>query len=449
MSFALTPKQEEANRLLGSPAQHIMLFGGSRSGKTFLLVRACIIRALKAPGSRHAILRYRLGHIKSSIVLDTFPKVMRECFPGMAYELNKSDLYAKAENGSEVWFGGLDDKERVEKILGNEFATIYLNECSQIPWGSRNMAVTRLAQLVMQKIDGRDDKPLPLKMYYDENPPDKGHWTYRLFILKIDPESKAQLPDPENYASMRLNPRDNEQNLGGDYIKTLQGLSGRMQKRFLDGEFREAAPNALFTEELFDKWRVIDQQLPDMLRLIVAIDPSGSDDSDNLENDEIGIVVGGLGTDGVGYVFEDLTVKGGPNTWGKVATNAYERHSADLIVGEVNFGGAMVKAVIHAARPNTPFKALTASRGKVVRAEPISALVEQGKCRFVGNFSALEDELCAFTTYGYMGERSPNRADAFVWLMSELFPGMTKPEPIVTKPMRELQPRHSESWMAG
>lgn len=381
--------------------------------------------------------------------MDTFPKVMRLCWPKVEYDLNRSDQYATFENGSEFWFGGLDDAERVEKILGNEYVTMAFNECSQIPWNSRNMAITRLAQRVEYKLQGLLPGILPLKAFYDENPPDKGHWSYRLFKLKIDPESKASLPDPDNYACMRINPVDNLQNVGEEYLKTLQSLSGRMQKRFLEGEFREAAPNALFTEELFDKWRVIDSVLPDMLRIIIAVDPSGSDDSDNIDNDEIGIVVAGLGMDGNAYVLEDLTCKAGPKTWGSVATTAFDRHRADLIVGEVNYGGAMVKAVIHSARPNTPFKAVTASRGKAVRAEPISSLVELGKIRFVGYFASLEDELCAFTTYGYMGERSPNRADAFVWAMSELFPGMTKPEPIVTKPLRDIQPRHSESWMAG
>ena len=129
----LTPKQTEANKLLAGSATHIMLFGGSRSGKTFVLVRAVCLRAIKAPSSRHAIVRFRFNAVKNSIVMDTFPKVMALCFPGVKYELNKSDWYARFPNGSEVWFAGLDDKERTEKILGMEFVTIYSNECSQIP----------------------------------------------------------------------------------------------------------------------------------------------------------------------------------------------------------------------------------------------------------------------------------------------------------------------------
>lgn len=425
-AFSLTPKQQEANALLASPATHVMLFGGSRSGKTFLAVRAMVIRALKAPGSRHAALRFRFNAIVSSVVFDTFPKVMELCFPEVRYETNRSQWFASLPNGSEIWFGGLDDKERTEKILGNEYATIFLNECSQIPWGGRNMALTRLAQKALTKVEGMADAPLALKMYYDCNPPDKGHWTYRVFAQKVDPETREALRDPQSYAAIQINPRDNLTNLPDGYIGTLEGMSARMRRRFLDGEFREANPSALFAEEHLDKWRVIDQPLPDMQRVVVAVDPSGSGDTDNADNDEIGVVVAGLGTDGNGYLLEDLTVKAGPATWGKVATNAYERHAADKVVAETNYGGAMVQHVIKTARPNTPFKMVTASRGKVVRAEPISSLVEQGKVRLVGYFPALEEELAGFTTNGYIGEKSPNRADAMVWAFSELFPGLTR-----------------------
>ncbi|WP_233854093.1 phage terminase large subunit [Paraburkholderia sp. HD33-4] len=422
--FKLTAKQEEANEVLGSQATHIMLAGGSRSGKTFALVRAIVIRALKAPGSRHAILRFRLGHVKQSIVMDTFPKVMQLCFPTVAYDLNKSDLYVKLPGGSEIYFGGLDDKQRVEKILGNEYATIFLEECSQIPYDSRNVAVTRLAQKVTDRATGQN---LPLKMYYAENPPDKGHWTYKMFKLKVDPETKRPL-DGRDYEFYQINPGDNLVNLSGSYVKTLESLPERLRKRFLYGEFRDAAPNALFRDDWFERWRNIDDELPDMLRIVVAVDPSGADDDDNIENDEIGIVVCGLGIDGNGYVLEDLTCKAGPGVWGKVATDAFDRWEADRIVAEMNFGGAMVKFVIRAARANTPFRPVTASRGKVVRAEPISALVESGKVRMAGIFRELEDELCAFTTHGYMGENSPNRADAMVWAFSDLFPELAKPE---------------------
>jgi hypothetical protein len=427
MTWTLTPKQEQANELLASKAQHILLAGGSRSTKTVLLVRAMCVRALKAPGSRHAALRFRFGHIKQSIIHDTFPAVMKNFFPDVHYDLNRSDWFAQFKGGSQIWFGGLDDKERTEKILGSEYATILLNECSQIPYASRNVAVTRLAQNV---IDTTTGKPLALKMYYDENPPSKAHWTYTVFRLKKDPDTKQYLPDPDNYGFMQLNPKDNP-HLPPDYIKTLEALPARLRKRFLEGEFSDIAPNALFLDENLEKWRHLDGDLPDMLRVVVAVDPSGAEDTDNTDNDAIGISVCGLGVDGIGYVLHDLTCKVGPAAWGKVAVQAYLREKADRIVGEINFGGAMVGFVIKTAATElstrVPFRSLTASRGKVVRAEPISAMFETGKCRLVGFHRDLEDELAGFTTNGYMGENSPNRADAMIWAMSDLFPELMKP----------------------
>jgi PBSX family phage terminase large subunit len=195
-SFKLTAKQQEAQAVFASGAKHILLVGGSRSGKTFLVVRNLVMRALKAPNSRHAMFRFRFNSIKSSVVLDTFPKVMREAFPGVAFKLDKTDWFAAFENGAQLWFGGLDDKERTEKILGMEFATIALNECSQIPYASRNIALTRLAQQVDQAIEGRAAQPLKPRMYYDENPPSKAHWTYQLFVRKVDPETKLPLAYP-------------------------------------------------------------------------------------------------------------------------------------------------------------------------------------------------------------------------------------------------------------
>lgn len=425
--YKLTDKQLEAQTYLASDATHICLFGGSRSGKTHLLVRNVILRALKAPNSRHVIFRFRLNAVRSSIVQETFPDVMRKAFPDVPYKLNQTDMFCVLDNGSEIWFGGLDDKERVEKILGKEFATIYLNECSQIPLNSRSVVVTRLAQKVNSIIKDRPVSTLKPRFYYDLNPPNKNHWSYKYFIQKIDPETKQPLEQPWDYVSFQMNPKDNVENLSEGYLDTLKGLSARLRKRFLEGEFADANPNALFSDETIESWRVIDGNVPHLIRVVVAVDPSGSGDIDNADNDAIGICVAGLGIDGNAYVLEDATVKCGPAVWGRVATDAYDRHQADVIVGEINYGGAMVQHVIQTARPRTPYKQVTATRGKAVRAEPISALYEQGKVRHVGNFRELEEELTAFSTNGYMGEQSPNRADALVWALTELFPGIVMP----------------------
>lgn len=439
-TFKLTPKQREAQAICAGEAKHVMLFGGSRSGKTFLHVRNTVMRALKAPNSRHVMFRYRFNAIKASIVLDTFPKVMRLAFPNVSYKLDRTDWYATLPNGSEIWFAGLDDAERAEKVLGMEFATIYFNECSQIPYQSLQMAITRLAQQVDQVIDG-EAKPLRPRVFYDMNPPNKAHWSYRQFIQKLDPDSKLALPKPDDYASFKINPTDNRDNIAEDYLETLEGMSGKMRKRFLDGEFGDAVAGALFEDSVIETWRVIDGNVPDMVRIVVAVDPSGSGDENNADNDEIGIIVEGLGTDGNAYLLEDCTVKAGPGTWGQIAVSAFERWDADTIVGETNFGGDMVRHVIQTARARTPFVKVTASRGKVQRAEPFSSLYEKGKVRHVGRFNELEEELTAFTTYGFVGGKSPNRADAHIWALAALFPAIvsarsdSKNKPVQITPM--------------
>ena len=415
----MTQRQEEIWQAFGYDKLHTLLYGGARSGKTFLIMRAIILRAIMHR-SRHAILRYRFNHLKSSIIYDTLPKVMELCFPELVEhaKLDKSDWFyslpAKDGGHSELWFGGLDDKERTEKILGNEYATLYLNECSQIPLGSRNPAITRLAQ----------NTPLTLRAFYDCNPPGRAHWTHKLFIDKIDPERRARLSNPEQYQALKCNPIHNAANLPANYLQILQDMNARMRQRFWDGEFASETDSPLWTVELLDQRRILDGRAPDYQRIIISVDPSGAAGPEDTRSDEIGIIVQALGTDQRAYVLEDLSGRFGPREWGTIVADAFERHGADLVVAETNFGGAMVGEVIRAARANIPFKEVKASRGKVVRAEPIATLYEKGKVSHVGYFPDLEDQLCSMSTAGYMGPRSPDRADALVWGLAELFPSL-------------------------
>ena len=358
---------------------------------------------------------------------------MRLCFPDINYNIDKTDWFVEFPNNATIWFGGLDDKERTEKILGQEYATVYLNECSQIPYSSRNLAITRLAQ----KTFVNDDKKLRLKFYYDCNPPSKAHWTYKLFILKKDPDGQTSI-EPDNYGSLQMNPCDNLANLSQDYLDELDALPIRLRQRFSEGAFGDINENSLWQLETLEKWRITNtDKVPDYQRVVIGVDPSGVDDEYS-DGDAIGIVVAALGTDGNAYLLEDLTIKDSPSVWGNVVASAFDRHKADCVVAEKNFGGAMVDHVIQTARPNTFYKSVTASRGKVVRAEPISALHEKGKIRFIGEYPELEEELLSFTTTGYIGTKSPNRADALIWAMAELFPAMVRDRE--KKFMRELKP---------
>ncbi|WP_212611891.1 phage terminase large subunit [Sphingomonas baiyangensis] len=433
MTATLTPKQREANRLLAGPARNIMLRGGSRSGKTFLLVRAIIQRAINAPGSRHVIFRFRFNHAKTSIWADTLPKVLKLCFPTLRARFDKTDFYVELPTGSQVWIAGLDDKERVEKILGAEYATLYFNESSQIPWGSIETAMSRLAQkceLAPEIAAATGKTHLALKAYFDCNPPSKLHWSYQLFRSKVKPGSREPLPKPDDYAEMKVNPADNADNLPAEYFEVLASMSAARRLRFEAGEWASEVNGALWSLEDrtahdgkpipgIDSSRVADA--PQMQRIVVSVDPSGT--KGDGQGDDIGIVVAGLGVDGRAYVLEDATCQLSPEGWGRRAVDLYHRWKADRIIGERNYGGDMVRFTVSTADSKASFKEVVATRGKVVRAEPISALYEQGKVSHVGVFPDLEDQLCNFTPSGYVGEGSPDRADALVWALTELMLG--------------------------
>jgi len=210
-----------------------MLYGGSRSGKTFIICYAIIIRAAKKK-SRHVMLRKTFNAIKTSIWMDTLPKVIEICFPDLTNSWqgrNKSDYVWTLPNGSEIWIAGLDDDKRVEKILGKEYSTMFFNECSELSYASVEMALTRLAE----------NSGLEPKAYFDENPPTKKHWSYWQFIKLLNPVESTPLPDPDEYASMIMNPADNLDNLAKGYIKRLEGLSEEQKNRFLLGLFTDSS----------------------------------------------------------------------------------------------------------------------------------------------------------------------------------------------------------------
>jgi phage terminase large subunit-like protein len=418
---ALTPKQAECTEYqrVGNYT-HFLTPGGGRSTKTFRHVRLMCARAILASQSRHAIVRRHFRTVKASVMRDTFPKVMRLCFPGVAWSLNKTDAFAAFPNGSEIWFLGLDDETRAEKVLGMEFATIFLNEISELAYSSASLILTRLAQNVALPSGGM----LPLMALYDCNPPKtKKHWSYQLFFDKSDPITAKPLPNPGDYGVFSMNPRDNP--LLPEATKRLyQNMSPSDRKRFWDGEYGDDA-GGMWTWADFRPMPARDK-LPDFRRIVVAVDPPAGTMRANAENGQLGaeagIVIAALGTDGRAYVLADRSIRGQPEEWGQVAVRAYTSLQADCIVGEVNQGGDMVRAVIHAVDPRVNFKAVRASRGKAKRAEPVRALYGEKQVFHATGLDTLETQMCEFTTdfdvaaAGY----SPDRVDALVWALTEL-----------------------------
>lgn len=249
-----TAAQQRALDLMTDPAnQHVMLYGGARSGKTLLFTSACVIRAMQYPKSRHLIARLRFSHAKASIWLDTLLKALEAYSHPRLYRRNESDHYVRFANDAELWIDGLDDKERVDKILGREYATIFFNEISQIPYDTVSTVVTRLAQRAESPTLG----PLRPMAYYDLNPAGQLHWANQLFIAGVQPDGN---PTPPGYAQMRINPVDNAENLPDGFIENvLERLPDHKRRRFLLGEWSD--PEGI----IFTDWEMVDE-IPEEVR---------------------------------------------------------------------------------------------------------------------------------------------------------------------------------------
>jgi len=221
---------------------------------------------------------------------------------------------------------------------------------------------------------------------------------------------------------------ENAANLAKPFMDNIKAKyeGTRLGRQELDAEVLDDVPGSLWTREGIDKTRrKRGDKLPDMQRVVVAIDPAGKSQETAISEGtaETGIIVAGLGVDGRGYVLDDQTCALSPNGWARRAVAAYDLYAADAIVVETNQGGDMVKMAVKSVR-DVPVVEVHASRGKVTRAEPVAALYEQGRISHVGTFAELEDQQVLFTPLGIAGETTGDRVDALVWALSQLFPSI-------------------------
>lgn len=249
-------------------------------------------------------------------------------------------------------------------------------------------------------------------------------------------------------ADVRLTRGKSDENLAniaasfrGNVIERYRGT--RLGRQELDAEILEDMPGALWTRHMLDETRT--GAAPELARIVVGVDPAASSGEDA---NETGIVVIGLARNGHAYVLQDCSLHGSPDAWARRAVNAYRQWAADCLVAEANQGGEMVTHVIQSIA-DIPVKLVRARRGKHVRAEPVSALYEQGRVHHVGAFPELEDQMVAFTP-DFAAERSsvaasPDRVDALVWAATELFPDIILPPQVRPQP-RVFQPG---GWMSS
>ena len=235
------------------------------------------------------------------------------------------------------------------------------------------------------------------------------------------PVIRGIISDP-NTVITRGSTFENASNLAESFLATVKKKyeGTRLGRQELFAEILNDMPGALWTQETIDACRI--EKIPSgvvLVRVVVAVDPSGVNGEED-SGDTVGIIVAGLGSDEHVYVLHDGSLKGAPTEWGRRAVQAYHTFAADRLVAENNYGGAMVEHVIRTVDPNVSYKAVSASRGKVLRAEPVAALYEQGRVHHVGAFPALEDQMTLFGPRGYIGAGSPDRLDAMVWATTDL-----------------------------
>lgn len=424
--FKHTPKQLEAiNCIANHPFS--LLIGGAGSGKTITALRALLVRSFKAP-SRHLVVRQRLNHVKVSVWHESMPEIVKLSSSQMEisdYE-HKGELYYEFPNGSQIWLGGTDTAARLEKVLGRGLATVFIEEASQVSWEAFQMMVTRL----------RQKTGMTLRIIICCNPPAKSHWIYKYFILKFDPDTNKPLKNASEIGWVLMNPSDNADNLPEQTIKNLKNLTGNAYKRFWLGQFIDDTEGALFHQSNIDEHRAASatyEQLKkeiNIYRTVVGVDPAGST---NEKSDLTGIVAACCGSftresDLHGYVIADYSIKAKPEAWARRVIQLVNDVEADAVVVETNFGGDMCESTLKAAGYLGKIIKIHAQKSKITRAEPISALYDQGKVHHLKNveeLGELENEMTGYVPphLTEIKQDSPNRMDAVVYALQDLFSG--------------------------
>lgn len=226
------------------------------------------------------------------------------------------------------------------------------------------------------------------------------------------PIIKNLVNDP-NTVTIRGSTYENRDNLPQKYFDYIIGKyeGTRIGRQEIEGQILDDNPDALWNRKIIEDNRR--NKAPELIRIVVAVDPEATA---NEKSSETGIIVIGVCADGHGWLLGDESLRSSPDMWGNAVVTAYYKYNADRVIGEINNGGDMIEYVIKTIDDKIPFKAVRASRGKYIRAEPVVALYEQGKIHHVGNFPDLEDQLCEWVP----GEKSPDRLDALVWGVTEL-----------------------------
>ncbi|MBX7494438.1 terminase family protein [Qipengyuania sp. 6B39] len=378
-----------------------LIMAGRGFGKTRAGAEWVRFTAEKLPDARIALVAANLGEGRA-VMVEGESGILACCPAGNRPDFEPSLRRLTWPNGAQAT---LYSAAEPESLRGPQHSHAWCDEIAKWP-GSNERAARAWDNLMMGLRLGEDPRIMATT-------------TPRAVPLM------RRLLDPEQTQGLELTrgtTRDNAANLPAKFLAAMDAHYGEtaLGRQELEGELLQDIEGALWSRSLLERCR--DDAFGDPpLRVVIGVDPPASSGGD-----ECGIVVCGLGASGIGQVLADCSVaKASPERWARAVAEAASAWNADRVVAEANQGGQMVGSVLRAADFALPLTLVHASRGKVARAEPIAALYESGKVRHAGLFAALEDQLCGLMTGGgYEGPgRSPDRADALVWALSELMLG--------------------------
>lgn len=382
---------------LFQPARYKAFYGGRGSGKSHSFAAALLILGGQKP------LRILCGREVQKSIKESVKQLLDDKIRAMEAE----DFYLslqqeiRGKNGTHFTFAGIGNLT-IDQIKSYEGVDIF--------WGEEAQTFTKYSLETLIPTIRRPDSELWFS------------WNPRHATDPVDERFRGDHPPPDSIIE-RVNYHDNPffpDVLEQDRLYDLD-VNRVRYGHIWDGDYEPQAVGAIFNSANIARNRRAPDEVPELGRIVVAVDPSTTE-----EGNEHGIVACGKGDDERGYVLEDASTKGPPLKWARRAVALFNYYDADCIVAEKNQGGDMVKSTLRTIDPNIPVLLVSATRAKHVRAEPISALYELDKISHVGAFPELERQMCLTTKDGYEGEDSPDRMDAMVWGFTELFPRLVK-----------------------
>jgi phage terminase large subunit-like protein len=367
-----------------------MFMAGRGCGKTWAGANWIIEQALKNPGTMWAVVAPTFRDVRVTC-FEGPSGIRRQLEPGEEAQWRRNELRLDLVNGSVLYGYSADQPER---LRGSNLSGAWTDEM-----GSWQYEETWYEGLVPALRIGEHPRVLVTTT------PRPTHLVRDLYSRRDGTVHVTTASTWENAKNLSAAALD-------ELRRRYEGT--RLGRQELEGELLEDLEGALWRRSDIDAARVKVGDVPDLIRVVVGIDPAVTSTE---ESDETGIVVAGDDGHGHGYVLGDYSMKGTPEQCMREAVRAYKRHGADCIVAEVNNGGDFIGSVLRAVDPDVPYRTVRASRGKALRAEPVSALAEQRRLHHVGSLGELEDQLCSYVPG--IGA-SPDRMDALVWAVFEL-----------------------------